>query len=57
MDVTLKGLTETDRTNVITELDKCLNEQTAVQYEVSKLARNKLLYKLTYAEEDPSEIE
>ncbi|XP_055631846.1 glucosylceramide transporter ABCA12 [Toxorhynchites rutilus septentrionalis] len=57
VDITLKGLSETDRTNVISELDKCLSQQTSVKYDVSKLARNKLLYKLTYAEVDPSEID
>lgn len=48
IDMTLKSLTEGDRSSIISELNKNLDQQTNLRYGVSKLPKNKLQYKLTY---------
>lgn len=48
IDMTLKSLTEGDRSNIINEINKNLDQQTNLRYGVSKLPKNKLQYKLTY---------
>ncbi|XP_062562122.1 glucosylceramide transporter ABCA12 [Armigeres subalbatus] len=57
LDLTLKSLTESDRSNLIADLNKSLDERNNVQYEFTKLPRNVLQYKLTYTTENPSEID
>lgn len=57
LELMLKTMTESDRSNLISDLNKSLDDRTNVQYELAKLPRNKLQYKLTYTSADPSEIE
>lgn len=48
VDMTLKSMTESDRTSIVSELNKNLDQQPNLRYGMSKLPRNKLQYKLTY---------
>lgn len=57
IDLVLKSMTDTDRANLISDLNKNLDQRTNVIYELVKLPRNKLQYKLTYTAADPSDIE
>nr|XP_029714133.1 LOW QUALITY PROTEIN: ATP-binding cassette sub-family A member 12 [Aedes albopictus] len=57
LDLVLKTMTESDRSTLISDLNKSLDERTNVQYELAKLPRNKLQYKLTYTAANPSEVD
>lgn len=57
IDMTLKSLTEGDRSSIISELNKNLDQQTNLRYGVSKLPKNKLQYKLTYTGANSLDIE
>ncbi|XP_053683429.1 retinal-specific phospholipid-transporting ATPase ABCA4 [Sabethes cyaneus] len=57
VDITLKGLTENDRSTVISEISMTLDRQENVRYEVSKLPGNKLQYKLEYTGTTPSDVD
>lgn len=57
IDMTLKSLTEGDRSSIISELNKNLDQQANLRYGVSKLPKNKLQYKLTYTGANSLDIE